>query len=356
MVRLRSFYIQLIEKGPSNFWGWVVFVGLWPFSLLYRIVMRARAQAYALGINSVYRSRVPVVSVGNITVGGTGKTPVVDVLVKYLLSRNRKVAVVSRGYKGSFQADWCRVNVYAGSETDPAETGDEPFLLAVKNPDASVYVARKRRHGVAAAEADGADCVLLDDAFQHLAVARDLDIVLLDARKPFGNGNLVPAGCLREPSSALKRAGLIVQTHSDNANTGLIAGVEVVNCSHQFASHLLSLEGEQASWDQVLGSRCLAFAGIAHPEDFFQKLRVAGCDLLETLPLADHQEYSEEVVQTINQAGQEVDVFLTTEKDAVKLKGYGLKKPCFTVPLELEFSNFEKLAARLDAVLGDSDE
>lgn len=355
-MRLRSFYLQLIEKGPSNVWGWVVFVGLWPLSLLYSLVMRARALAYALGVKSTYRSRVPVVSVGNITVGGTGKTPVVDSLIKYLLSKDRKVAVISRGYKGSYQADWCRVNVHAGAVSSPAETGDEPFLLAARNPEARVYVARKRCHGVAAAEAEGADCILLDDAFQHLAVARDLDIVLLDARKPFGNGNLVPAGCLREPRSALKRAGLIIQTHSESNAPEMIAGIEVASCRHQFASQLAGLAGEQYSWEQVLGRRCLAFAGIAHPEDFFQKLRLAGCDLLETLPLADHQEYSAEVVQKINQASHEADFLLTTEKDAVKLRGFELTKPCLAVPLELEFTSFETIAARIDAVLGGKSE
>jgi len=307
---------------------------------------------YSVGLFSSYRASVPVISVGNITAGGTGKTPVVDALVKYCISQGRKVAIVSRGYKGNVQQDSCRV-----TESHPPDVvGDEPYLLAKRNPTALVYVSPKRRHGVMAAEADGANCMLLDDGFQHLAVQRDLDIVLLDERNPFGNGTVIPAGYLREPRSAMRRADFVVQTHSDFADLTLASGVGVVKCIHCFADYLVDRQGNQISWDVLQGKRCLAFAGIAHPEDFFGQLRSAGCVLHETLPLEDHLNYTPGVLEQINRASQDVDFLLTTEKDFVKLHGTEFSKPCLAIPLQLDFDNFASLTQALDKVLGGCNE
>jgi tetraacyldisaccharide 4'-kinase len=350
VVKLRNFYLRLIENGPDSALGWLVYAGLWPFSYLYRFIMWVRACAYTFGVKSVYRSSVPVISVGNLTSGGTGKTPVVDVLIKYLVSQGLKVAVVSRGYKGTFKGESLLAS--HNHSITATEVGDEPFLLAMRNPDANVYVARRRRYGVAAAESDGADCIVLDDAFQHLAVARDLNLVLLDARKPFGNSALIPAGCLRESRTALQRADLLILTHSNGEKVNLSTSIDVVKCRHRFSDYLVDLTGQQHPWSRVQNRRCLAFVGIARPEDFFLKLNAAGCELHDTWALADHQEYSQEVLRKINQACQNVDFLLTTEKDAVKLKGITFLKPCLAVPLELEFDNFEIVAQKLETVIG----
>ena len=345
----RKFYLQLIARGPVSFWGWLVLFVLWPVSCLYGVVIWLRGYAYGLGLMGVYRAPVPVVSVGNLAVGGTGKTPVVDSLVKNLLARGRNVAVVSRGYKGSFVGDFCLVCPDHG--VTAAETGDEPFLLAIKNPGARVYVSRKRKHGVAAAVADGADCVVLDDAFQHLAVARDLDLVLLDARNPFGNGCLLPAGLLRESPKSLNRSDVLIMTHCESIESNLPDFGKSVQCSHRLVDYLLDAEGQRLSWSQVSGRPCLAFAGIANPEDFFLKLRDKGCNLLDAWPLADHQEFDDEIVRRISVASQDVEFLLTTEKDAVKLKGISFPKPCLSVPLELEFNDFDAIEQLLDTML-----
>jgi len=352
MSHYREKYIKLINHGPDGLSGQLAFWVLFPFSLIFSLIVSLRSFLYRKGWLFSYRAAVPVISVGNLTVGGTGKTPVVDALVKQLIKRGKKVAVVSRGYGGSFSGNAGRVTPTGGGDVLTSEAaGDEPFLLAKKNPDVSVYVARRRRFGVAAAEADGAECIVLDDAFQHLAVQRDLDIVLLDARNPFGNGCLLPAGLLREPRRALKRADLIIQTHSNAMEESLFKECKTVRCQHRLADYLVNAEGHSVPWSQIDGRRCLAFAGIARPDDFFAKLRDNGCDLSETFHLADHQNFSVEVLEQINNACHDVDLLLTTEKDAVKLQGIHFLKPCLVVPLELEFENIEVIEESLDNVL-----
>lgn len=356
MSQYRQRYLDLMTHGPKGLPDHLIFWGLWPFSYLYGLVVILRSFLYRIGWLASYRAGVPVVSVGNLTVGGTGKTPVVDALVKLLIKRGKKVAVVSRGYRGTFKGKFGRVTPAGGGEVlTPEAAGDEPFLLALKNPDARVYVARKRRFGVAAAEADGAECIVLDDAFQHLAVQRDLDIVLLDARNPFGNGLLLPVGLLREPRRALERADLLMLTHSDSLGGPLLSESEVVRCRHRLADYLLDGEGQSVPWAHVTGPRCLAFAGIARPEDFFSKLREKGCDLHETLSLADHKEYDPAVLENISKACQDIDILLTTEKDAVKLKGAIFPKPLLTVPLILDFEEFGIVEKLLDSMQKGSD-
>lgn len=347
MVKMRRFYLTLITNGPDSFPSWIVFLFLYPFGILYSILMWCRAKAYSSGLKNSYQASVPVISVGNLTAGGTGKTPVVDALVKHCLAQGRKVAVISRGYKGDLQQDCCRVS----DRHTPKVVGDEPFLLAQRNPEALVYVSPKRRYGVMAAEVDGVDCIILDDGFQHLAVQRDLDIVLLDERSPFGNGTVLPAGYLRESKASLSRADLIIQTHSEFSGEPVVPGYDVVRCRHRFADYLVDLNGNQVTWDELNGKRCLAFAGIAHPEDFFSQLSEAGCELHDTFALVDHQEYSPEVLLEVDKAAGAVDYLLTTEKDFVKLDGAKFTKPCLAVPLTLEFDHFGVISQTLDKVL-----
>ncbi len=349
MSQYRERYINLISHGPVGLSDQLLFWGLWPLSLLFRLIVSLRNFLYYNQWLPIYRATVPVISVGNLTVGGTGKTPVADVLVKQLIKRGKKVAVVSRGYGGTFNGRFGRVTPAGGGDAlTPESAGDEPFLLALRNPGASVYIARKRRFGVAAAEADGADCIVLDDAFQHQAVHRDLNIVLLDGRNPFGNGSLLPAGLLREPQKALKRADLLILTHSDEMSDPVFSEQGAIHCRHRLADHLLDAEGCHLSWAQLSGRRCLAFAGIARPDDFFTKLRALGCDLIETLSFADHQAYGPDELKYISACSQDIDFLLTTEKDAVKLQGAVFPKPCLIVPLELHFEEVGAIERALD--------
>lgn len=345
----------MTEKGPQSISGWLLYGALWPFSCLYAVVAWARTLLYDIGFFKPYHAAVPVVSVGNITVGGTGKTPVVDSLVKYLTSQGKKVAIISRGYRGAYAGKCGRVTPSGdGDILSAVESGDEPFLLASRNPGVDVYVARKRRHGVAAAEANGAECIVLDDAFQHLAVARDVDIVLLDGRAPFGNGSLLPAGNLREVPRAINRANLIVLTHAGANTLHLKNDIDMVMCQNYLADCLVDLDNRPVPWSQIEGKRCLAFAGIARPDDFFNKLRERDCVLAEAISFADHQEYNDDVITRIKHASENVEYILTTEKDMVKLLGHTFPVPCLAVPLELMFDNFEVVESTLNRIFGEN--
>jgi tetraacyldisaccharide 4'-kinase len=343
----------LLDHGPRGFWQSLLFPPLAGLSLLYHLLVVVRAALYRYGVFHCYRARVPVVAIGNLTVGGTGKTPVTDLIVKRLLAQGCRVAVVSRGYGGSFKGAVGKVADGSGELLmSPVDAGDEPCLLARRNPGLLVFVARRRALGVQAAEGAGAQVVVLDDAFQHLAVGRDLNIVLVDSRAPFGNGHLLPAGPLREPLSALRRADLLIRTHATK-DSGVLPGYSgpQLACRHRLADHLLSLDGRRYSWAQLAGQKILAFAGIAHPEDFFAALTARGVTPLNTLAFADHQDYSVDVLNRLVQLCENVQLLITTEKDAVKLHTAALPCPCLAAPLELEFAGEDVLDVALERVL-----
>lgn len=347
------FLQRILKHGPDSPPAWAAFGFLWLLSGLYRLVVAARRFGYVCGILPAYRASVPVISVGNLTAGGTGKTPVVDYLVRSLLGRGLKVAVVSRGYGGNYPEDVGQVSTGDGSlRMQAAACGDEPCLLAQRNPAAMVFVARKRMLGVQAAQRAGAEVVVLDDAFQHWAVRRDLDIVLLDARAPFGNGFLLPAGLLRESQRALQRADLLVLTHADNTPpVDLPLDTPILRSRHRLADQLVSLDGMTYRWEDVASAQVVAFAGIANPEQFFEAVRKQGVPLSSCLGLEDHQVYSKEVLDRLRQACHNQQLVLTTEKDAVKMSAEWLPIPCLRVPLVLELDDVVVLEERLDQIL-----
>jgi len=302
---------------------------------------------------SSYRPSVPVISVGNIVIGGTGKTPMVDFLARYIARHGIRCAVVSRGYGGSYRQKVARVLDTEGTaRMTAAECGDEPYLLARRNPRVPVYVARARKLGAQAAERDGAQLILLDDGFQHLAVQRDLDIVLLDAQRPFGNGCMIPAGIMREPKSALQRADLVVMTRSGPAaeSPRHFSG-HVLQSRHQPAEILTTLAGEVVAEDDYAGKSCLAFAGIARPAEFFQAVRNLALRNVEEVPLADHQKYNRDILNRLLRSCNNHDLLITTEKDAVKLSDVNFPIPCYQLGVELVFDDISPLAALLEEVL-----
>ncbi len=353
MSERRTEYSRMVADGPQSIRANIIFLGLRPFSFLYGLVMRVRSRLYLVGLKSSYRASVPVISVGNLTTGGTGKTPMVDFLAKDVRARGLKCAIVSRGYGGKYSQAVGRVTDTEGKLCmTPQECGDEPYLLAIRNQDVPVYVARKRILGVQAAEQDGAQIVLLDDGFQHQAVQRDLDIVLLDAKKPFGNGRLLPAGMLREPLSALQRADLIIMTRSDATQGGSIhATCPVMHSRHQLDKIIMTLDGEQLSTKDYVGKSCLAFAGIAKPEGFFVALREFGFSRIEEIPLSDHQEYNQGILNRLIKSCDNHDLIITTEKDAVKLSSVTFPKPCCQVGVKLVFDDITPLTKMLDEIV-----
>ena len=349
----RSSYVSMTIEGPQSTWSSLLYWGLCPLSFLYGLVMRVRANLYRVGLKSSYRASVPVVSVGNIVVGGTGKTPMVDSLVRHISGLGVRCAVVSRGYGGSYRQDVARVKGADGTINMTAvECGDEPYLLAKRNPGVQVYVARKRWLGVQAAEQDGMQLILLDDGFQHLAVDRDLDIVLLDVKRPFGNGRMLPAGRLREPRSALRRADVVVMTRSEaETKNPLPEDLLVLRSRHQVDKTMKTLDGAVVPEVDYRGKSCLAFAGIARPEEFFQSLQAFGFGRIEEISLADHQEYSQDVLNRLLGSCDNHDLMVTTEKDAVKLSATDFPIPCYQVGVEIVFDDVSPLVSLLGETL-----
>ena len=334
-----------MERGPCTATERLLFPFLIALSKVFGLLVSIRLAAYATGVVNTCRASIPVISVGNLSVGGTGKTPVVDDLVRRFLRANRRVAVVSRGYGGKRSAGTALVSDGRGELHDDAcRFGDEPVLLARRNPEAIIVVARKRSQGVALAVQLGAEVAILDDGFQHLSLERDLDIVLLDGRSPFGNNRLLPAGPLREPPDSLDRADLVILTRCDlEIIPALGLQIPVLAAGQDLSDQLYSLDGENICSDSMGSLRCVAFAGIANPEQFFAALRARGITPVTEITLSDHQKYDAGVLQTIRSACDNADVCLTTEKDIVKLKSGDLPVPCYAVPLKIHIQPEQEL-------------
>lgn len=345
MGSLYRFFQHMTVQGPETVLEKALFPVLLFFGWVYGALGFLRCLFYRFNILSSFKAEVPVISVGNLCIGGTGKTPVVDYLARELLANGKKTAVVSRGYG---RHDIGRPKVVSkgdGPLISPEFAGDEPFLLALRNPRLTVIVAVDRKKGIEQAVKEfGAEIVILDDGFQHLAVKRDLDIVLMDAIRPFGTGKVLPAGPLREFPSALKRGNLFIFTRMKKGfMPDIVLPGEALFCSNKVSTSIYSLGGAQLDLDAIRDRRGGAFAGIADPGQFFKDLKSAGLNIVESAAFKDHSAYGNKEIAYLNEIGHRVDYLITTEKDAVKIKQENFKKDCFVVPLSMEIVEKEKL-------------
>nr|WP_223924092.1 tetraacyldisaccharide 4'-kinase [Geobacter sp. AOG2] len=295
-----------------------------PLALVYACIQSIRSILYQKQILTAKRLPRPVISVGNITVGGTGKTPVTAFIARFLIDRGMKVAVLSRGYGGAMEGQTAIVSDGCTIRLDAGQCGDEPYLLASTVPGLMVVMGTDRhRAGMLAMEQLSPDIFLLDDGFQHLRLRRDLDILLLDCARPFGNGWTLPAGLLREPKRAAGRADLVMYTRCPQGYPPApLAGKPVCSARHRLGDAVPLAGGPPVFFDNLRGRKVLAFAGIGEPEPFFGELRTLGLDVVRTIPLPDHAAYTPAqlagLATTFRACG--ADSAITTEKDGVKLR------------------------------------
>ncbi|MDP8224942.1 MAG: tetraacyldisaccharide 4'-kinase [Candidatus Lernaella stagnicola] len=300
-----------------------------PVGWLYGTFMRVREAAYA---NGWLRSTHPdsrVISIGNLTMGGTGKTPVTVFLAASLTQAGHRVAVVSRGYHGSLEGRTAVVSDGSSVRLTAREAGDEPIMLARRLPGVPVLIGANRGEAAERAVAEfQPDIILCDDAFSHLRLRRDLNLVLVHGRDGLGNRRVTPAGPLREPPSALRRADAVIintTTADDPAVTDqlLRAGFRgpIFRVRYGAPGFRRHPGGETVAGETLANQPVLAFAATARPADFFVSLRRADLQVVETKAFPDHHAYCEADLQSLTElaAQRGIGYLVTTEKDAVKL-------------------------------------
>ena len=347
-------------------------------SYLYGFAVRLRLYLYE---HRIFRNKplgCLVVVVGNLTVGGTGKTPIVEKFARTLTERGRKVAILSRGYKSKkeplLKKIWRKLS--HGEEAPPRivsdgksvlldseVSGDEPYMLARNLPGVVVLCDKNRvKAGSFAIRRYGCDTLILDDGFQYLPLKGRLNLLLVDKTNPFGNQHLLPRGILREPIRHLSRASYIFLTKSDGKQDEVLLELirehnpkaEIIECAHQ-PQFLQSIEdGKRHSLDILKGARIAAFSGIASPESFENMLRSFGAEIRYNRRFLDHHRFTRsEIKKLYSQANEaKLDMIVTTEKDAVRLfQDIKPKIPLYFLRLEIEIlsgeEDFEAATARI---------
>jgi tetraacyldisaccharide 4'-kinase len=331
-----------------------------PLSALYGTVTRARLMLYQRGALHVHRINAPVISVGNITTGGTGKTPLVEWIARMVGGMGRRACILTRGYGRSNMSE--RVVVSDGERilADALTGGDEPRLLAESLQGVAAVISDADRVSAArwALDALGSQVFILDDGFQHLRIARDLNILTIDATNPWGGGHLLPRGRLREPLRGLSRADLIVITRADQAHDISTLKQQVEHLSNGrpiLLAHtrtrrmrsLLNRPDEDLAGTAPLKTPAAAFCAIGNPQSFFAHVRGLGHTLNYTRAFADHHAYTQRDVKAIEREAEArgAQWLLTTAKDAVKLRPLRFRLPCYVLEVLIEFDDGSKLLA-----------
>jgi tetraacyldisaccharide 4'-kinase len=342
---METFYLEVVLEERHGKRASLLRGLLFVLSKVFLVVIRIRRFLYNVRILRDSTLGVQVIAIGNLTYGGTGKTPVVEKFARALQDEGRKVAILSRGYRSKPVPThvWLMNKLLLRDDTTPPRVvsdgksllldsdmaGDEPYMLASNLKDVVVLVDKDRvKSGRYAIAKFGCDTLLLDDGFQYWRLrGRRQDIVLVDCQQPFGNEELIPRGKLREPPSELKRASAVFITKSDGKTEELRQRIALLNptasiieCIH----HPLYLEdvftGQRVDLSAILGQKVASLSGIAQPESFEQSLVNLGASLVYSKRFADHHRFSQqEILNTINRSKKrQADMIVTTQKDAVR--------------------------------------
>lgn len=304
------------------------------FSFLYALGVRGRLSGYKRGFLKMNTLPGFVVSIGNLTAGGTGKTPAVIMLAKWAREEGYRVAVLSRGYGGGYRSKILEISDGSNIKVHPRESGDEAYLLAKHLGGVPVVLSRERfLAGKFAYQKYGTDFFILDDGFQHLSLRRDLDIVLIDAVSPLGNGHLLPWGPLREPMGELERADVFIITRTQGGKRG---GRATVLLKERFPATPIYYSDHvpervvfpcmRSSHDHsfLRGKRVIGFAGIAKPEEFKETLLSLGAEVVRFQSFPDHHPFSTRQMQALMNLRKELgaEILITTAKDWVRISSF----------------------------------
>ncbi len=334
---------------------------------VYSTLMRIRARLYERGVFSTYRPGVPVISIGNLLMGGTGKTPHVIAACDFLMRQGLRPAVVTRGYGGKAGKGPLVVSDHNKVCSDAVTAGDEPFMMARQMPGVPVIAGSDRcACAICATEQLGAEVIVLDDGFQHMSLCRDRDVVLVPAKRPFGNGHVFPGGYLREPLDALKRATCIVITGCQQVPAeqvrmlghrlqAMVHGIPVFHSTYAIKGirplRMEAIEGSsQPSPHDLSEIPLLAVCAIGMPESFFETLRGCGLTVCATMSFRDHHSYTtEDVRKIVEQASSSgAKAVITTAKDSVKIStilqdtsmgianAHGISLPVYVLDIQAE--------------------
>jgi tetraacyldisaccharide 4'-kinase len=335
-----------------------------PLSLLYGAVTRTRLSLYRRGTFQTTKLDRPVISIGNITTGGTGKTPLVEYVAKLIASQGKKVCILTRGYGRKDPHLQVIVSDGYGVLASPSEAGDEPYLLATKLTGQAAVISSADRiaAGQEAIKDFGTEVFVLDDGFQHLRIARDLNIVCIDATNPWGGGRLLPYGRLRESLDGLTRADCFVLTRCDHVESVDTLREEILELtggrpifeSRMRPVRVASLKNGPETI--AVPGRVGAFCAVGNPASFFESLRRLGYELGLERAFADHHVYTQSDVESLNQLAKQTgaNALVTTAKDAVKLKGMAFSLPCYVLEVEIAIDDadgFQKVVLdRIDKI------
>ena len=347
------------KSGPGRFLSNC----LWPAAVAYGTAAWLRERIYRLGLLDATVASAPVISVGNITLGGSGKTPLVMELAREFHARGARPVILTRGYGGS---DRAKAHIVSQGD-DAFAVGDEALLLARSLPSVPVVRGAARHDAAIYAEKFyNPGLYILDDGFGHLKLKRDFDIVVVDAHRGFGNSRVFPAGPLREPLTALRRANVIIIRHDeDDPDTGAIreltlrkyaAEVPVIKMRPVIEGLVREPGGAAQPVQLIENKRVFAFSGIANPDSFDRILRRAGFMPVEHLRYPDHHNYRPGEIAEISRAERlDVGAVITTEKDLVRFgpKGCIGKLPLFAIRIRMEVERLEWLIQQIQSKISD---
>ncbi|MEN9916625.1 MAG: tetraacyldisaccharide 4-kinase [Pseudomonadota bacterium] len=307
---------------------------LWPLSFIYRIFIFLRHKFYQLHFLKINHLTVPVIIVGNITIGGTGKTPVVIAIARFLKEKGWRPGIISRGYGGNTKDFPCLVH----SNSNAREVGDEPLLIARHTACPTIIDPNRSRGAKSLLQRSNCNIIISDDGLQHLSLGRNIEIIVVDGERRFGNNFCLPAGPLREPVSRLNSVDFVISKGITQTNEFKLSLIP------DYFYQLIQTKNKQSA-QYFLNKKVHAVAGIGNPNQFFESLRKLGLTIIDH-PFPDHHQFKP---RDFNYGDD--DIIIMTEKDAVKCVGFvDTRLWCLTTKTDLDINFLNALLNRINLI------